>query len=199
MSFFKKAPKPATPKAGGQSVTEQLAGLGIQVKQLPPLSSTAVSSSIGELRARFNRESQILAKNPQTTRLNTVDLRFLAYGLDFIDFAKQGFNVELTLAEPDIELVEQIAEQAHRAYVSHELTKDNVEKLAKDFVGYIGLLIGIHKGGVWVAGDVDNPHIDDCDGSAWYVYAKVWARIQRGGEDNLVTYYREIPYPPARA
>ena len=196
--LFKRTPR-STPKAstGQQTLAEQLDALGIAHKELPPLSSTAVPPSIPDLQARYEAGAALIKADPHTTKINTTELRFLAYGLDFIDFARSGFGITLTLAESDVTAVEQIADNAHRAYVSRKMPNDRLEHWATGFAGYLGLLILTHKGGTWVSESPipdAGPGIQVGNGDVYFVLSKAYRRIRDGDEDNLVHFYRSIPY-----
>lgn len=193
MRLFRKTPK----EDDGKTLSEQLSELGIEYKELPPLASDKIPPTVAELEKKYKEGTVALEKNPDSTDINVTELRFLAYGLDFIDFAKNGFGVELTLRESDIEIVEEMAEQAHRALVAKELPQENLTKFAKIFAGYLGLLITIHKGGEWVAESTINkdagPGIMRNNGATVdFVLAKAYSRLQNGKEDDLVIFYRSI-------
>ena len=192
MDLFKK-------KAKKQKTTsQQLDDASISFEELPPLNSSKTPPTISELQKQYDRESEILINNPNTTEVDKTALSFLAYGLDFTDFSKANFNVELTFAERDIDIVEQIAGQAHKAYVSNQLPEESLLSYAKMFAGYMGLLILIHKGGEWIA-EVPSqkeagPGISQSDGNIYFVLSKAFRRIQNGSGDNLIHFYRLIEY-----
>jgi len=187
--FFKKK---------GKNVKEQLGELGIKVDELAPLKSNKMPPPISELLEKYDREREVLENNPNTTDINVIELSFLANGLDFIDWAKANFKVELTLAERDIDIVEHMAERAHMAYTSGQLTEEGLPEFAKTFAGYVGLLVLIHKGGNWVketkAFEGLGPAIEQNSGKAHFVYSRAFHRIKEGSEHNLVHYYKAIDY-----
>jgi len=170
----------------------------IPIGELPPLTSDKVSPVIAELQKQYEKEHEILTKNPETTEISKIGLSFLAHGLDFIDFAKASFKIDLTLAEADVSAVEQLAEQAHNAYKIGHLLEDNLLSYAKMFAGYLGLLIITHKGGEWIE-EVDTlkeagAGIRQRNGAVYFVLSKAFRRIKNGSEDNLADFYRTIKY-----
>lgn len=197
MGLFSKKLKKAPDMKQAKTVSEQLSAMGIPFKELPPLKSAKTPPAIAELEQKLQTGMEVIKANPESDEINATEMRFLAYGLDFIDFAKNNFNIALTLAEKDIEVVEEIALQAHNGYQSGHLPKDNLMPFATMFAGYVGLIITIHKGGEWIS---EHPSLKEAgpgisiNGEVVFVLSKAYRRIQNGSEDNLVNFYRTIEY-----
>ncbi len=197
MGLFNKKPKETPNLEQPKTVSERFREAGIPFKVLPPLKSDKTPPTIVELEQKLQKGTEIIKANPETAEINVTEMRFLAYGIDFIDFAKNNFNTELTLAEKDIEMVEAIAEQAHIGYKSGHLPENNLMSFAKMFAGYIGLLITIHKGGEWIA---EYSNLKEAgpgimiNGAVNFVLSKAHRRIKNGSEDNLAHFYRAIEY-----
>jgi len=153
---------------------------------------------VSELLEKYKREREVLDNNPDTTDINVTELTFLAYGLDFIDWARANFDVALTLIESDIEIVEQMAEQAHMAYTSGKLPEEGLLEFAKTFAGYMGLLILIHKGGKWAQEaktmEDSGPVIMQDNGKVYHICGRTFHRIKEGSEYNLLHYYQVVDY-----
>ena len=166
---------------------------------LHDLSSQKVPPSIEALQAAYEHGKSKLHTS-DADEINKTELLYLAYGLDFIDFSSNNYNISLTLSEEDVFHIETIASAAHEAYVSGALSQENLLSFSKIFAGYLGLLITHHKGGTWVPevkGMEDSgPAIQKDAGEYYFVLSKVFRRLQNGSEDNLVHFYQIIPYDP---
>jgi hypothetical protein len=195
MEIFGFRKKKANDKRKDTTITQQLEELGLQANALIPLSSNKIPPTFVELNQQCEKELDIIKSKPNTAEVNKIALRFLGYGLDFVDFAKSNFGVELTFIEKDIILVEQLAEKAHEAYMSGKLSEDSLESFATMFAGYTGLLVLIHKGGEWVEETaVAGFAIKQNNGTCYFVLNKAYHRIKSGSEDSLLHFYQTISY-----
>ncbi len=163
-----------------------------------PLSSSLKAWDISELTEKFVAEARLVTADGEPSGANKTTLNFMELGMDMISFAQRSFKVELTLTETDIYQVEEMAAEAHQARQAGTMDEEQVLIFAKLLAGYLGLLIGIHKGGSWVA-SVDTmpdagPAIRQKDGKHYFVLGKVVRRIQNGESNNLVFFYQSIPY-----
>ncbi len=165
---------------------------------LYPLASCVSPWEISERTQQFVVESALVTPDGEETGANKTTLEFMQLGLDMIPFARRSFGKSLTLSEQDIYLLEEMAAEAHIASLKGDMSKEQLVLFSKLVAGYFGLLVGIHKGGEWeasVPGQEDNgPAMYQGAGPRYFVLGKVVRRIQKGKVDDLLTFYRSIPY-----
>ena len=197
MSSNKKIKKESETKEK-KLASELFAEKGIEFRTIDmTLKSNKTPPTIAELEHKYKQGAELLKENPNDPHINVASLRFLAYGLDFIDFAKNKFGIELTLNEQDIETLEELAEQAHKAYIDGKISEDMIHEYAKTFAGYLGLLVIIHKGGDWIETTLNGEivhGISQRDGNCSFVHAKAYRRLKNGSEDNLLHFYYTFDY-----
>lgn len=193
MDRFKKKPA-RTPRSAAKEKAETEPAFD-PGEGLYPLESAVQPWEITQMTQRFVEEARLIPEAGENSPVNQTSLDFMEQGLTMITFAQKSFQIKLTLSEQDIHQLEDMAQQAAAAV--EQMEKEQRMLFAKLMAGYLGLLIGIHKGGQWVAsvaGMEDNgPAIRQDDGKHYFVLGKVVRRVQQG-EGSLVAFYCSIPY-----
>ncbi len=123
------------------------------------------------------------------TELVTYELVMLGNALDFIDFVKRSFGINLDSKEKSVELYEEVMDALSRGIIKENLFDKNHD-IAKKSGAYLGFLIIAGVGGEWM--DTSDGGAVLIDGREIYVCDFAINRLMSGSELNAVDYYKKI-------
>ncbi|AOR23786.1 hypothetical protein [Clostridium taeniosporum] len=143
------------------------------------------SKSIEEL-TNYYDEQLILIKKGRN-ELATLELMMLGYGIDFIEWIKEAFKIELTLSEKSLNEFNKILEEIHEMYRINGLREEVINDLLKKCSAYFGLMILANYKGSWVDSNL-GPAIQ-VNGVNAFVYNCIGRRIKSNEDSDVLAFY----------
>ncbi|WP_252222910.1 MULTISPECIES: hypothetical protein [unclassified Clostridium] len=143
------------------------------------------SKSIKELTIYYDEQLEIIKQ--ERNDLATLELMMLGYGIDFIEWIKDVFKIELTLGEESLSEFDIILEDIHQMYIKNGLREEVLNDLLKKCSGYFGIVILSNYKGNWVDSNL-GPAIQ-ANGVNAFVYNCIRKRIQSNEDSDIIAFY----------
>lgn len=116
-----------------------------------------------------------------------------AYSLDFIDFARANFQIELDWSDESVAQVEKIAAGLHENYIRTKPSDEQIAPFYKGLGSYIGEVFRRNHQAEWgwvTFNGTRFPGMHRDKVGLFWPWGKVQSRIVNGAEDNLWAYYQ---------
>ncbi|MBN1058844.1 hypothetical protein [Clostridium botulinum] len=143
------------------------------------------SKSIEELTMYYDEQLELIKQ--ERNELATLELMMLGYAIDFIEWIKEVFKIELTLGEESLSEFDRILEDVHQMYMKNGLREEVLNDLLKKCSGYFGLVILSNYKGNWVDSNL-GPAIQ-INGVNAFVYNCIKRRIQNNEDSDIIAFY----------
>ncbi|NFH81644.1 hypothetical protein FDA09_15395 [Clostridium botulinum] len=143
------------------------------------------SKSIEELTMYYDEQLELIKQ--ERNELSTLELMMLGYAIDFIEWIKEVFKIELTLGEESLSEFDRILEDVHQMYMKNGLREEVLNDLLKKCSGYFGLVILSNYKGNWV--DSNLGPVIQINGVNAFVYNCIKRRIQSNEDSDIIAFY----------
>lgn len=143
------------------------------------------SKSIEELTIYYDEQLELIKQG--TNELATLELMMLGYGIDFIEWIKEVFKIELTLGEDSLSEFDTVLEDIYQMYIKNGLREEVLNDLLKKCSGYFGLVILSNYKGAWADSNL-GPAIQ-VNGVNAFVYNCIGRRIQSNEDSDIIAFY----------
>ncbi len=143
------------------------------------------SKSIEELTMYYDEQLELIKQ--ERNELATLEVMMLGYAIDFIEWIKEVFKIELTLGEESLSEFDRILEDVHQMYMKNGLREEVLNDLLKKCSGYFGLVILSNYKGNWVDSNL-GPAIQ-INGVNAFVYNCIKRRIQSNEDSDIIAFY----------
>ncbi|WP_252225844.1 hypothetical protein [Clostridium sp. ZBS2] len=143
------------------------------------------SKSIEELTIYYDEQLELIKQG--TNELATLELMMLGYGIDFIEWIKEVFKIELTLGEDSLSEFDTVLEDIYQMYIKNGLREEVLNDLLKKCSGYFGLVILSNYKGNWADSNL-GPAIQ-VNGVNAFVYNCIGRRMQSNEDSDIIAFY----------
>lgn len=108
-----------------------------------------------ELQKRAD-EGYALIMSGKKDKVNFVETRCLVYGVDFVKWARESFNVLDKLDEDEIKILDLIMDKLRMAVSNEQLDEKTEFGYFSGILGVFGLLLSYYKNAIWIEENRDD-------------------------------------------
>ena len=137
-------------------------------------------------------DKQLSEKTEQAKRGEikaTPEYAMLGYALDFIDFARNNFDLEMNFDEENLARYCEILGAVRKSFSEEPPPADFFNGFVKGATGFFGIMVIKNLGGNWAQSNIGMTVIHN--GTSAFVQNRV-ARYMQNGEDDMAALYNVL-------